>query len=241
MKVHIYILCYNEEVILPHTVEHYRRNFKDCEITIYDNKSTDESRNIAKDLSCNIIVWDSNDEIDDYKYKDIKNSCWKNQKEDWAIVIDMDEWLVVNEEQLQKEQDNGVTILKVKGVDMMGESKNLTLDDIDLHKIRKGINYTKEDKNLCFRVGEKYITEMNYDWGAHNCNPKGNVKFSEKTYINKHMSYLGLNFVIDKIKKRFQRSARMRSVGMAIHYTNDINHITNQYKTKLKNSFILEL
>ena len=104
MKVHVYILCYNEEVVLPHTIEHYRRNFSDCEFTIYDNKSTDESRNIAKDLSCNLIEWESNNEIDDYKYKDIKNACWKEQKEGWAIVIDMDEWLAVNDEILNLEE-----------------------------------------------------------------------------------------------------------------------------------------
>lgn len=241
MNIHIYILCYNEEVILPHTIEHYRKNFKDCEITIYDNMSTDNSKQIAKDLSCNVIEWKSNNEIDDYKYKDIKNTCWKKQKDGWAIVIDMDEWLAINEEELQKEEDDGVTILKVKGVDMIGESETLLLDDIDLHKITKGIDYSKEDKNLCFRVGENYITEINYDWGAHHCDPKGNVKFSEKIYINKHMAYLGLNFIIDKMEKRFKRSSRMRSVGMAIHYTDNVNEVTNRYNSKLKNCYKLEL
>ena len=241
MKVHVYILCYNEEVVISHTIEHYRRNFSDCEFTIYDNKSTDESRNIAKDLSCNIIEWESNNEIDDYKYKDIKNTCWKEQKEGWAIVIDMDEWLAVNDEILKKEEENDVTILKVKGVDMIGESKNILLDDIDLHKIEKCIDYERENKNLCFRVGENYITEMNYDWGAHKCDPKGNVKYSEKTYINKHMAFLGLEFIIDKMIKRFNRSTRMRSVGMAIHYIDDIEKITEQYTTKLRISYILKL
>lgn len=241
MKVHVYVLCYNEEVILPHTIEHYRRNFKDCAITVYDNKSTDESRNIAKDLSCNVIVWDSNNEQDEYKNRDIKNVCWKNQTEDWAIVLDMDEWLVIDEKQLQTEHDNGTTILKVKGVDMIGESKNLLLDDIDLHEIKKGVDYDRENKNLCFRVGEDYITEMNYDWGAHNCEPEGNVKYSEKTYINKHMAYLGLNFFIDKMIKRFERTERMRSVGMDIHYINNVEQITEQYTTRLNDSYCLEL
>ncbi len=241
MKVHVYVLCYNEEVILPHTIEHYRKNFKDCTITVYDNKSTDNSVNIAKDLNCNVIVWDSNNEQDEYKNRDIKNICWKNQPEDWAIVIDMDEWLAIDEKQLQTEHDNDTTILKVKGVDMIGESKNIILDDINLHQIEKCVDYDKESKNLCFRVGENYITEMNYDWGAHNCEPKGNVKYSEKTYINKHMAYLGLEFFIDKMIKRFKRSERMRSIGMDIHYSNNIEQITEQYTTRLRNSYILQL
>ena len=55
------------------------------------------------------------------------------------------------------------------------------------------------------------------------------------------MAYLGLNFIIDKMKKRFKRSTRMRSVGMAIHYTNNVNEVTNRYNTKLKNCYKLEL
>ena len=131
-----------------------------------------------------------------------KNIVIREVGEDYILEESIDLFLPEQIfEILQKEEENDVTILKVKGVDMIGESKNILLDDIDLHKIEKCVDYEHENKNLCFRVGENYITEMNYDWGPHSCDPKGNVKYSEKTYINKHMAFLGLEFIIDKMIK----------------------------------------
>jgi hypothetical protein len=76
---------------------------------------------------------------------------------------------------------------------------------------------------------------MNYDFGAHNCRPLGNVKYSNNTYINKHMCYLGLNFIINKMINRYQRSHQMRQQGLASHYTNNIKVITDDYNFKLNN------
>jgi glycosyltransferase involved in cell wall biosynthesis len=46
MKIWAYAICWNEEVMLPYYLKHYE---KFCEkIIIYDNMSTDNSRNIIK-------------------------------------------------------------------------------------------------------------------------------------------------------------------------------------------------
>jgi hypothetical protein len=54
------------------------------------------------------------------------------------------------------------------------------------------------------------------------------------------MCYLGLNFIIDKMVKRYERSQKMRKHGMDLHYINDINKITNDYNFKLNNCSILK-
>jgi hypothetical protein len=234
MDINIFLLCYNESSLLPHTIKHYKKYLPSCKITIYDNESTDNSVEIAKNAGCDIISWNSKNIIDDYKYLDIKNNCWKKVKNGWIIVADMDEFLCITEEELLEEYQKGTTILKVRGVDMIGESNTIDLSDINLQEINKYVDNYFESKKICFLRDS--ITDINYSIGAHNCNPQGIIKYSVQTYINKHMAYLGLNFIINKIIKRYERSHLMRSKGVAVHYTNDINKIKNEYNNQLQRS-----
>ena len=125
-----------------------------------------------------------------------------------------------------------------KGFDMIGESDTLDLSDIDLQNIKKYKEYPPENKNLCFL--RENITEMNYDEGAHNCNPIGiNIKYSENTYKNKHMSYLGLKYTTNKYIKRYERSHNMRTHGFDTHYTDNIYKIEKDYINVLNSCKLL--
>ena len=106
MEINIFILCYNEAPLLPHMVKHYKKYLPNCKITIYDNESTDNSVELAKSLGCSIISWNSNNIIDDHKYLEIKNNCWKHITHGWIIMADMDEFLCVTEQELMKEKEN---------------------------------------------------------------------------------------------------------------------------------------
>ena len=66
--------------------------------------------------------------------KDMLNDSWKGD-EGLIFCLDMDEWLVVNEEQLKSEKERGVTILRVHGCNIIEESQKEDLSDIDLHAI----------------------------------------------------------------------------------------------------------
>ena len=236
--ISIFILCYNEEVLLPHTINHYKTLLPSCNIVIYDNMSTDNSPLIAKTLGCEIIYWESNNEIDDFKYTDIKNNCWKNVPEGWILTIDMDEWLCVSEDDLEKEKKNGTNILQIEGYSMIGTSNNLDLTDINLSEIQAKIYWPTENKSLCFYRNE--INEINYNNGAHQCWPElkdgFNIKYSENIYLNKHMDYLGLKFIINKHLKRHERAGTMREHNHATHYLDNIDEITANYNYYLENS-----
>jgi hypothetical protein len=237
MDINIYLLCFNESALLPHAIKHYKKYLPSCKITIYDNESTDNSVKIAKDLGCSIISFNTNNCLDDFKNSDIKNNCWKNVEKGWIIVADMDEFLCVSEEDLKREQKLGTTILSIKGYDMIGESKTIDLSDIDLQELKKYVEHMPEDKNLCFL--RENIKEMNYDMGAHNCNPLGDIQYSSKIYMNKHMSLLGLKYLTNKYIKRFERSEKMRKIGLATHYTDDIAELEELYMIKLCTSCLL--
>ena len=168
MEINIFILCFNESHLLPHTINHYKKYLPSCKITIYDNQSTDNSVKLALSLGCNVISWSSNNQINDHLYLKIKNNCWKNIKNGWIIMIDMDEFLCVTEDELLDEIKNETSILEIKGLEMIGESNKIDLTDIDLQKINKYVDKDEESKKLCF-LREK-ITEMNYEMGAHHCN-----------------------------------------------------------------------
>jgi hypothetical protein len=95
-----------------------------------------------------------------------------------------------------------------------------------------------ENKSLCFL--SNLIDEINYSLGAHKANPIGRVIYSQRVYMNKHMSMLGLPFLIQKIKKRYERSEIMRSMGFATHYTDNSSKVEEEYKLLLKQSIILD-
>ena len=139
--------------------------------------------------------------------------------------------------ELMKEMEVGTSILNITGYDMIGESETLDLTDIDLQKINKYVNHTWESKNLCF-LREKII-DMNYGPGCHSCSPTGKVVYSSNVYINKHMNMLGLDFLINKNIKRYERTAKNISEGLSVHYTNDIEKIKQQYKTSINNCNII--
>ncbi len=233
MKVSIFLLCHNEEILLKHTINHYRKFLTNVNFTIYDNYSSDNSVNVAKELGCEVIMFNTNNKLDEYKLTHIKNNCWKKVKDGFIIICDMDEWLCVTDEDLNIENKKGTTILSVKGFNIVCDSKFENLSDINLHTESNGIYHRPESKNICFAANS--IKQMNYGNGCHDCNPVGKIIFSSKNYLLKHMDALGLPYKIFKNKNRYERSREMAQKGVATHYSNDIDKITMNFNKALKN------
>jgi hypothetical protein len=234
LQVHIYLLCYNESALIGHTIDHYLKRFKNTRITILDNESTDGSVEIAKSKGCEIRSWSSDNNIDDQKFIDMKNNVWKeidqDDKNQWTIVADMDEWLCISEEELEEEHAKGTTILSTIGYNIVADSKTEDLSDLDLHSLNRGLYWKEECKSLCFKPSE--ILEMNYEPGAHICAPIGNIRYSEKTYVIKHMEPLGLPFCIAKYTSRYKRTEKKRLAGewwAGLHYTDDLQKIEERF------------
>jgi hypothetical protein len=173
----------------------------------------------------------------------MRNNIWKKGPEHgWKLMIDMDEWLCVTEDQLREEEEKGVTILRVKGVNIMGTSTCPNLTDLtheDLESIPKVVDWSQESKNLCFLT--PHVKEMNYTHGAHACSPKGaRIRLSEKTYYNKHMENLGLPFFIQKFTRRAERNRVMHDHKINLHYTDDIKKITTRYEELMGQAYEVE-
>jgi hypothetical protein len=238
MKIHVFLVCYNESVLLPNTIKHYRSLLPSCSITIYDNESTDNSVEIAKSLGCNIISFNTNGEFDENYLTNLRNNCWKDISEGWVIVSDMDEWLYITESELLGELNAGTTIITTRGLNMIGESKMADISDIDLNEIQKCVDAVNHSKKSCFL--RPAITHMDYTGGSHFCFPKGLVQYSLKAYINKHMNFLGLEYITTKYTNSFKRSEKMRKYGAGTHYTDNIEKIKGSYNEQLNKCYLLE-
>ena len=237
LPIHIFILCFNEAVILPHTIEHYRRYLPSASITIYDNESTDNSVELATNLGCSVVSFSSTNKQDEHIQQTVRNTAWSHITTGWVLALDMDEWLCITEQQLQTEYESGTSIITVKGVNMIGNSQTEDLSDIDVHSIRDGYDYNSETKSLCFLRDS--IQSMNYSVGGHVCSPVGTVKYSEHPYINKHMDVMGLQYTIKKNLLRYERTHDMRKYGYDDHYLNAVSEITDRYYEYMNKTYVL--
>lgn len=234
MRVEVFLFCYNERVMLPLTVAHYRKMFPECRITIMDNLSDDGSVDMALALGCRVISFSSGNQLDEAVMRHQKNHCYDDIHDAWVIVADMDEWICATSKDLEEEDQFGSTVLRTQGYDMVAESKEANLSDIDVHKVMDACWWGVEgDKNIAFRRPQ--IESMNYGIAAHRCSPSGKLVWSQHLYLLKHMSFLGDEFVVAKYKARFDRSTYMRACGLSGHYTDDREKALALWRSKWEN------
>lgn len=185
----IYLLTYNEEVLLPFTTSFYRSRFPDARIVLYDNESTDRTTEIASDLNLEVIPYYTNKKLMDKMFHQIKNTCYSVAETSWVLVSDIDELLDINQYQLDQEISVGNTIIQSTGYDMVN------LEDVpDPNLITHGVRNKIYDKKLLFDHDK---VSINYEIGAHRAVPKGVVQYS-KPYPLYHYKYLSPEYLIDK-------------------------------------------
>jgi glycosyltransferase involved in cell wall biosynthesis len=220
----IYTITYNEEFMLPHFVKWYRDRFKDCKIVVFDNESTDNTRQIATDLDCEVIEYSTGNKLSDSAYLSIKNNVWKQAETDWVIVCDVDEFLQVDESYLNTNQ----TLYKAKGFNMC----NVELL-ADITEIKHGVEAVQYNKTILFN--KKYIKEINYGAGCHHCEPIGEVIFSEITPPLYHMKFINVDLLVEKYKSYAERlSDENKKMRWGYHYEQEEWSIREEFKNTLQ-------
>lgn len=243
MNITIYTLTYNEQYMLPHFIAHYRRNFPGCRIVVYDNESTDDTRRIAEDAGCEVRTNATGGKLDDMRYLEIKNNCWKSPEKsnspwaagrgewnEWAIVCDVDEFLDINYAELEQEEAIGTTIISSIGYNMVN------LRSLPFNSITHAVRAPSYDKLVCFDT--RYIAEINYGAGCHNANPQGiRVQYSDATdpYRLRHYKYMGVAYMVARFA---QNAARMSEnnlkKGYGGHYLASESEIKAEFETVCK-------
>lgn len=205
MIIHAHILAYNEEKILPFTLDYYSNI---CEkIFVYDNMSTDTSDEIyARYPKVEVLKWNSNNEINENYYVQIKSNSYRNvsRDADWVIVCDCDEILYHPKliDKLKKYTESGITVPKVSGHDMV----SLTFPEYDggliTEKITTGSDvYAPFCKNIVFNPK----LDVHYGIGGHSfqCESATYSKNAELKLL--HYKFLGVEYVERIYKARVER------------------------------------
>jgi hypothetical protein len=223
MKIHAHILAWNEEKILPFTLDYYSTI---CEkIFIYDNMSTDSSDEIYKKYpKVEVIKWESGDKFNDLKNVEIKNNFYKkysrNEKVDWVIVCDCDEILYHPNltEKLLEYKNSGINVPLVCGHDMVSESFPNHDGTLITELIKIGSErYEPMCKNIIFNP----ILDVSYGFGAHSFFANNSV-FSEKEELKLlHYKFLSKDYVKSLYINRAKRLSEFNlKNGFGRHYFN---------------------
>ena len=212
----IFTIAYNEEILIQHFINHYRSKFPGCRIIVFDNYSTDKTREIVRDNEGEVWMYDSHNQIRDDLYLKIKNNCWKWCDDDWVCICDVDELCDINETQLNSEAKAGATVIKFTGWHMVNTSTDP--NNINLH-LDSGIRDTMYDK--CLMFSPKHIKEINYSVGAHGCKIIGKRKYGGH-YNCRHLKFIGKNHLIKRYTEFASRlSDENKKLGWGVQYVSD--------------------
>jgi hypothetical protein len=235
-KIDMHVLCWNEEKIIPYFLNHYE-NFV-TNIIVYDNKSNDNTNKLLKaHPKVTIIPYDTNGEIRDDAYLQIKNNAWKNSigKADIVIVCDMDEFLYAEDfkSAIIDFNNSDATIVKPTGYDMIVEDFNFDYTNKLTDAVKTGYKNNLFDKLVMFKT--KNITDMNYNGGCHVAAPRGNkVMLFENRFLLLHYKRLGLKYFLNKMsvyKKRLSEFNKKYKLGY--EYEFDKNKHTEDFNNSL--------
>jgi hypothetical protein len=235
MKIDAHIIAWNEEKILPFTLDHYS-SF--CEaIYVWDNMSDDSSDEIYKRYpKVKVIKWDSGNEINELNYVSIKSNCYKqlSRDKDWVIVCDCDEFLYHPNiiDKLKEYKANGVTVPKISGHDMVSESFP-EYDGIPLPgKVTVGSEYYEPmSKNIIFDPS----INIQYGIGGHSITGDGIVYSDNVEFKLLHYKFLGKDYV----RKIYEsRAARLSKFNKDRKFGEHYYNVPFQYMdTLLKNNY----
>lgn len=207
MKIEAYIIGWCVEDTIAFTIKHYKQ-FCD-KVTLFDNHSTDKTREIAFSLGADVRLFGTPGELNDRDYLEIKNNCWKGSQADWVIIVDDDEILYGD-----IPASEPASIFRTQGFEVfsheMPKESFLELQEGELND-----NYSK----LCI-FNPKRVKEINYVYGCHEARPEGDVIYStSKLFLLHYRSIGGPKRLVDRHNSYVPRMSELnKRWGLGAHY-----------------------
>ena len=200
MRVEVYVMVNNEELLVPYIMRHYGRFAK---VIFLESNSTDRTVDLGLSLGAEIRKYDIPDEMDNLVMLEIKQSCWKGSKADWVMVVDADEF-IYHPDIVGVLERSKATVIHPTFHNMFSEvfptTKGQIYEEIYMGTPDGGMWWSKMNT---FRPDQ--ITSMNYGIGAHTANPQGNVIIDNDSGLRTlRMNFLSRQY----IKNRYARNRK---------------------------------
>lgn len=229
-SVEVHTFTFNESAYIDFFCDWYKSRFKNLKIIVHDNYSTDDTVKKALNSGCSVETFGSPDIYEEKVLIALKNSSFKGSSSDYFIVCDIDEFLDLNDYDLIKHKPS-----LVQGWCW----QMFNPFSVELNQINYGSRDWYYDKILCFKRSE--IAEINYQPGAHFCNPK---LTSEKFRVVKirrnmfHYRWLSFEHVLKRYKRNSERLGPSNYEDISQwHWDADEKSLRNQYR-QIQNSSV---
>jgi glycosyltransferase involved in cell wall biosynthesis len=230
MTIDVFSLCYNEEIILPYFLKHYKKFVRN--ITIYDNMSTDNSVNIMNEYGVNVIPYDTQGKLEESAFLNIKNNSWKESDADWVIVCDTDE-LIYHENIIEVLTNTHANHIITEGYEMVSETLPTTEGQI-YEELKFGYSKPDYSKACLFKPSE--VTNINFGPGCHFSSPTGPniISIHDSGIKLLHYKYLNREVLIKKYDHyRVRQSEEMILMGWGNYQKWGADVINSQFDSWL--------
>lgn len=208
-RIVCYFINYNDSFYIPFLAKHY---FRFCEkIVMYDQHSTDGSRELAISLGMEVRTFGTAHELNDQHYLAVKNHCWKECRGkgiDYVIVIDADEFICIDN------LEGSAPV--VEGFNMIADH----LPERDILEIKTGAPSIHYCKQAIFSPDN--IQEIDYVHGCHRNRIKGFVTRTGKCRLLHYRMIGGVDRIIERHAVYRSRMGEFNMKHkMGIHYMNN--------------------
>lgn len=235
MKIHIYTFTYNNAALLPFWLRHYEPWVE--RIVIYDNNSTDETREIAKaHRLVELRTFNCDHHPEPEPLTTMRNSVWKESRghADWVMLPDSDELIYHSEgvpNFLRRAERHGYTMIRAFGWEMIS-AKFPTGGNI-LDTVHSGVHMKDYSKPTIFKPDE--LLNTGFTVGCLSTYPVGRVKLMRSgTLMLLHCKRLGWDYYIGRTQEcRTRRDAQEKPYPFP-HFDRKDEVLRAEFDTALK-------
>lgn len=172
MDLVVHTVCFNEEAMLPHFLNYYAPQAR--KIRIYDNQSTDRSVEIALSYpNVEVLSFGTDGKLSELSLMHLRNQGWKDEKCDYMVVCDVDEFLYPSDLAAFLRQHPDVDVFQPQGYDMVCDTFPPADGRLLTDLVQWGCPAENYSKMACFRPDK--VVAMNYGPGSHLATPQGHA------------------------------------------------------------------